>query len=67
VVLLLTEAYRHGKALGAWSGGVSALDAAGIAPDAPGVVTGDEAGPVLDGVKELLAEHRVWDRFPPAP
>jgi catalase len=67
VVLLLTEAYRHGKAVGAWSGGVSALDAAGIAPDAPGVVTGDEAGPVLDGVKELLAEHRVWDRFPPAP
>ncbi len=66
VLLLLTEAYRHGKALGAWADGVDALEAAGIAPDAPGVVIAPDSGPVLEGVTALLAHHRAWDRFTPA-
>jgi catalase len=66
VLLLLTEAYRHGKALGAWADGADALEAVGIATDSPGVVAADEPGPVLEGVTELLAGHRVWDRFTPA-
>jgi catalase len=64
VLLLITEAYRHGKALGAWADGADALETAGIAPDAPGVVTtATDPGPALDGVMELLAHHRAWDRF----
>ncbi|MFD6303880.1 catalase [Streptomyces sp. NPDC060223] len=41
VLLLLTEAYRHGKAIGAWGDGTEALEVAGIAPDAPGVVVAE--------------------------
>jgi catalase len=66
VLLMLTEAYRHGKALGAWGSGTGALEAAGIPVGAPGVVSGEEAGAVLDRISELLAEHRVWERFPTA-
>ncbi|WP_277440707.1 catalase [Streptomyces sp. SPB162] len=66
VLLMLTEAYRHGKALGTWGDGVDALEAAGIAPDAPGVVTAADAGAALEAVTELLARHRAWDRFTPA-
>ncbi|WP_079189944.1 catalase [Actinacidiphila paucisporea] len=66
VLLMLTEAYRHGKALGAWAGGAAALEAAGIAGGAPGVVTADSAGTVLEQVRELLARHRAWNRFIPA-
>jgi catalase len=66
VLLMLTEAYRHGKALGAWADGTDALTAAGIATDAPGVAVADEPEPVVERVTELLAEHRVWARFSPA-
>ncbi|MGW2787250.1 catalase [Streptomyces populi] len=66
VVLLLAEAYRHGKAIGAWNGGARALEAAGIAPGAPGVVTADSAEDGLRGITELLGRHRAWDRFDPA-
>jgi catalase len=65
VSLLLTEAYRHGKAIGAWADGTEALEAAGIAPDAPGVVTADSADTVLEPLTGLLAGHRAWDRFTP--
>jgi catalase len=65
VLLMLAEAYRHGKALGAWAGGADALTAAGIPADAPGVVTGAEGAQVLEGVNELLIRHRVWERFTP--
>jgi catalase len=30
----------------------------------PGVVPGDDAEEVLPEVQELMAGHRVWDRFP---
>ncbi|MFE1285687.1 catalase [Streptomyces sp. NPDC058751] len=65
VVLLLAEAYRHGKAIGAWNGGTRALEAAGIAPGTPGVVTADSAENGLRGIGELLGRHRAWDRFDP--
>ncbi|MFG1807632.1 catalase [Streptomyces sp. NPDC049040] len=66
VLLLVTEAYRHGKALGVWADGADILEAAGIAPEAPGVVTATDPGAALDALTELLTRHRVWDRFTPA-
>ena len=63
VSMMLAEAYRHAKAIGGWDHVAHALAAAGIPEDAPGVVMGD--GPaVLEGIAELLAKHRVWERFP---
>ncbi|TGN76676.1 catalase [Streptomyces bauhiniae] len=66
MVLMLDEAFRHGKALGAWPGAEDALRTAGIPVDAPGVVTGGSGAEILDELTTLLTEHRVWDRFPPA-
>ncbi|MFE6778300.1 catalase [Streptomyces sp. NPDC057702] len=67
VPLLLTEAYRHGKALGGWAGAEAVLTAAGIPTDAPGVVLGGGGADTLDSVTELLGSHRVWERFAPSP
>ncbi|MBV1956900.1 MULTISPECIES: catalase [Streptomyces] len=64
LLLLVSEAYRHGKAIGAWNGGEQVLTAAGCPLTAPGVVTGDGATQVLDEVTGLLGAHRVWERFP---
>ncbi|WP_069169952.1 catalase [Streptomyces griseus] len=66
VLLLLQEAFRHGKAVGGWGSVTAVLEAAGAPAGAPGVVTGDSATAVLDRTVELLGAHRVWDRFPPA-
>ena len=46
-VVLLQEAFRHLKAVGAWGDGVEVLAAAGIDPEAPGVLTGTTAGAKL--------------------
>jgi len=54
---------RHAKAIGAWGAVDGVLEAAGAA-GLPGVVTGDDPAAVLASVTDLLAEHRVWDRFP---
>ncbi|WP_442937213.1 hypothetical protein [Nocardioides sp. URHA0032] len=62
VVLLLEEAYRHCKVIGAWGAGTTVLDAAGVA-GTPGVERGGSATEVLDGVQEQMAFHRVWERF----
>ena len=62
VVLLLEEAYRHCKVIGAWGEGTQVLDATGIA-GTPGVVAGDAAAEVLSQVQEQMAFHRVWERF----
>ncbi|BCL26655.1 catalase [Streptomyces aurantiacus] len=66
VSLLLTEAFRHGKAIGGWQDGVAALERAGVPTSAPGVVTGDRGDAVLERIVELLGAHRVWERFPTA-
>jgi catalase len=61
-VLMLSEAFRHAKAIGAWGPGAGALEAAGIPRDASGVAVGDSADAVVSEVQELLASHRAWDR-----
>jgi len=65
VTLLLTEAFRHAKAIGGWGSAEAALDAAHCGRSAPGVVLGDDAAAVLSAVVDLLAWHRVWERFSP--
>ncbi|MEO5877148.1 MAG: catalase [Streptosporangiaceae bacterium] len=67
VVLMLTEAYRHAKAIGGWATAAEALAAAGISTDAPGVLLGDDGEEVLAQLTGLLGDHRVWDRFPTDP
>jgi catalase len=64
VGLLLSEAFRHGKAIGAWKGAEAALEAAGVPTDAPGVIVGDSGAATLEQVTRLLGAHRVWERFP---
>ncbi|WP_033327354.1 catalase [Streptomyces yerevanensis] len=63
VLLMLSEAYRHGKAIGGWAGAETALDAAGVPAGAPGVVTADSGTSALEQITRLLGEHRVWERF----
>jgi catalase len=63
VLLLVDEAFRHGKAIGVWGGGGTVLDAAGVPSGAPGVVSADSGPEVLAEVTRLLAKHRVWERF----
>ncbi len=61
---MVGEAYRHAKALGGWTEPQRALEAAGYRYGAPGVVIGEEPRTVLEEISDLLARHRVWDRFP---
>ena len=61
---LLEEAFRHVKVIGGWGGAEEALAAVGFPTDAPGVVIKQDAAQMLEQVVELLAEHRVWHRFP---
>ncbi|GAA3286729.1 catalase [Dactylosporangium vinaceum] len=63
VLLLIDEAWRHGKAIGAWGTGAEALQQVGVA-GSPGVVTGEDGAATLEAVQALLPLHRVWDRFP---
>lgn len=64
VVLLLEEAYRHSKVIGAWGQGELALAAAGIPTGGAGVVLDDDAVVTWTTVADLARSHRVWDRFP---
>jgi catalase len=64
VRLLLEECFRHAKAIGAWGAGRDVVTASGCI--GLGVVTGEDAGQVLAEVQELMAAHRVWERFAPA-
>jgi catalase len=64
-LVLLQEAFRHLKAVGAWGDGVEVLQAAGIDPDAPGVLVGRKANAKLaTGLIAALGLHRAWDRTP---
>ncbi|GAB3372384.1 hypothetical protein GCM10027452_31570 [Micromonospora halotolerans] len=63
MLLLVEEAWRHAKAIGAWGAGAEVLRQAGVA-GTPGVVTGDSAAEVFGTVQQLMAAHRVWERFP---
>jgi catalase len=63
VLLLVEEAWRHAKAIGAWGTGSTVVATAGIA-GSPGVVSGGSGTATLDELLPLLGEHRVWARFP---
>jgi catalase len=63
LVLLLQEAFRHAKVLGAWGDGTAVLEAAAITPDSPGVVVADGvAKSFTDQLAAAVGLHRVWDR-----
>ncbi len=65
VALLLGELWRHCKVVAAAGDhGGQVLAAAGIAADAPGVVIEADPGAVVASIADLLASHRVWNRFP---
>jgi catalase len=64
IALMLGEAFRHAKPIGGWGDAHNALAAAGCNSNAPGVVVGEEPSAVFDQVSDLLASHRVWERFP---
>ena len=64
VVLLLSEMFRHAKAIGGWGPAVTCLDAASIPSDAAGIALGDGPDDVVARLTELLAAHRTWERFP---
>ena len=64
-LVLLQEAFRHLKALGAWGDGAAVLAAAGIDAGAPGVLVGKKPGAKLTaGLVGALGTHRAWDRAP---
>ncbi|KUL30758.1 catalase [Actinoplanes awajinensis] len=63
VLLLVEECWRHAKAVGAWGAGATVLRETGVA-DTPGVVTAKTGEEAFAAVHELLAAHRVWERFP---
>jgi catalase len=63
VLLMIDEAWRHAKAIGAWGDGVALLEATGV-DDTPGVVTAGDGLSAFEAVRGLLANHRVWERFP---
>ncbi|WP_030720794.1 catalase [Streptomyces sp. NRRL F-2580] len=65
VLALLTEAYQHGKALIGLGGAEALFEAAGISVGEAGVVVSDGAQGMRQ-LMELLAAHRVWERFPAA-
>ena len=63
LVLMIDECWRHCKAIGAWGSGTTALQHSGVA-GTPGVVVGEDAAGVFAEVQTLMANHRVWERFP---
>jgi catalase len=63
LVVLLQEAFRHCKPLGAWGSGVKLLDAAAVDREAPGVLLGGEVDKTFgQNLVVALGLHRVWER-----
>ncbi|MBZ6227224.1 catalase CatB [Streptomyces olivaceus] len=63
VSLLVSEAFRHGKAIGVWAGGKTALEASGVPAGSAGVVVAESGTAALEQVTQLMGSHRVWERF----
>jgi len=60
--MMLQEAHRHHKTVGAWGSGVERLADAGIDVDGAGVVTGGKAVKAYgDTLVRELGRHRHWD------
>jgi catalase len=67
VALMVGEMWRHCKVLAAvGDAGSTALTGAGVTEDGAGVVVEEDAQTVVERVGDLLALHRVWDRFTPS-
>ncbi|MEU8951825.1 catalase [Streptomyces sp. NPDC048489] len=66
LLLMVTESFRHGKAIGAFGRGIEALEAAGLPEGSAGVVVAERAAAVFEEMTRLLQGHRAWDRFTPA-
>ncbi|MBG0739057.1 catalase [Paeniglutamicibacter antarcticus] len=62
ILLMVTETFRHAKAIGGWGSAAAVLAAGAIDLSAAGLVLG-EPEDVVTRVGELLTEHRVWKRF----
>ena len=63
LTVLLQEAFRHCKTLGAWGDGKSVLQAAGIDTAAPGVLWSEHADATFaDKLVASVGKHRVWER-----
>ncbi|MDT0213014.1 catalase [Rothia sp. ARF10] len=66
---MVLQAYRHAKpigVLGIAEHAEAVAGALGLMAHPAGVAFGDDAS-VAEAVLEGLAQHRVWDRFPPSP
>ncbi|MFP5346282.1 MAG: catalase [Actinomycetes bacterium] len=61
VTLLVSEAFRQCKAIGAWGQGEAVLTAAGAS--GAGVVLGASPAETLQQVQDHLSRHRAWERF----
>ncbi|TXS15404.1 catalase, partial [Streptomyces sp. adm13(2018)] len=57
LALLVSEAFRHAKAIGGWAGAENVLNASTVPTDAPGVVLADSGETVLAALAPLLAKH----------
>ncbi|MEP7022263.1 MAG: catalase [Actinomycetota bacterium] len=65
LVLLLQEAYRHCKTVGAWGDGAAVLEMAQIPVESPGVLAGGSVAKAFnDDLIAAVGMHRVWDRAP---
>jgi catalase len=63
LTVLLQEAFRHAKVIGAWGDGAQALTTAGIDTTAPGILLGDSVvAAFTNGLIKAVGLHRVWDR-----
>jgi catalase len=63
LTILLQEAFRHCKALGAWGDGAQVLETAGIDTSAPGIVLGAKPNDELIAqLVEAVGKHRAWAR-----
>ncbi len=62
VLRLVEECLWQGKVIGAWGSGTTVLEAADATSE-PGVVAAKSGPEALDAATELLAAHRVWERF----
>ncbi len=65
LVLVLQEAYRHCKPIGAWGSGAGVLELAGIPHDGAGVLLSTELNKAFTtALIAAVGLHRVWDRAP---
>ena len=63
LAVMLQEAFRHCKTIGAWGSGAAVLEACGIGADGPGVVVGTTiVKGYTDQLVAALGLHRAWDR-----